>query len=199
MISREAFWYIMPIGIIAALLQFEFPFYSIPFWLLILFLGYLFRNPVYDYSSDPLGIVSPVDSVITSISKAEDPYMKRNAIRIEFEMDLTDPYILRSFTEGKIANVWMRHPDTKHKSKIRAARIQTDEGDDAVMEVYPSRSRQIMCYYAAGERVGQGKKCGFLPFGSKVVIYLPEHSIVEVKPGERVLAGKDIIAHWPRS
>ena len=199
MISREAFWYLVPVFVIAAIVQFKFHVYAIPFWLLLLAIAYLFRNLECILSSDPLAIVSPVDSVVTDVSKAEDPYMKRTAIRIEFAMDLTDPYILRSVTEGKIANVWMRHPDTKDKSKIRAARIQTDEGDDVVMEVYPSRSHQIMCYYAAGERVGQGKKCGFLPFGSKVVIYLPETSVVEVKQGERVHAGKDIIAHWPRS
>ena len=199
MIAREAFWYLVPILIIAVIVQFEFHFYAIPFWLLAIVVAYLFRNPVYEYSSDPLGIVSPVDSVVSRISNEKDPYMDRNAVRIEFEMGLMDPYILRSVTEGKIKKFWMRHPDAENKSKIRVVWIQTDEDDDAVMEVHPSRSDQIMCYHAAGERVGQGKKCGFLPFGSKVVVYLPENSIVEVKIGDRVQAGKDIIAHWSRS
>lgn len=199
MIAREAFWYLVPVIIIAAILQFESTFYAIPFWLLAMVIGYLFRNPIYDYSSDPLGIVSPVDSVVTNISKVQDPYIDRAAVRIDFEMALTDPYILRSVTEGKIGNFWMSRPKTKYKKKVRAVRIKTDEDDEAVMEVHPSRSGQTMCYYAAGERVGQGKKCGFLPFGSKVVVYLPENSVIEVKTGDRVLAGTDIIAHWPRS
>lgn len=199
MIAREAFWYLVPTLFIAAILQYEFSFYAAPFWLLALALAYLFRHAKNQLSSDPLALVSPVDSVVANISQATDPYMKRKATRIEFAMDLNDPYILRSITEGKITHVWMRHPDSSNKSKARAVRIQTDENDDAVMEVFPSRSGQIMCYYAAGERVGQGKKCGFLPFGSKVVVYLPENSIIEVKEGDRVLAGKDIIAHWSRS
>lgn len=199
MIAREAFWYLVPLCVIAVILQFEFHFYAIPFWLLAIVIAYLFRNPIYEYSSDPLGIVSPVDSVVTSISKENDPYMDRMAVRIEFEMGLLDPYILRSVTEGKIAKFWMQHPYAENKNKIRVVRIQTDEGDEAVMEVHPSRTGQIMCYHAAGERVGQGKKCGFLPFGAKVVVYLPENCIIEVKLGDRVKAGKDIIAHWSRS
>lgn len=199
MIARESFWYLVPFLVIAVILQFGFPLYSIPFWLLAGVIAYLFRNPVYEYPSTPLGIVSPVDSTVISISKTKDPYIDRNSIRIEFEMSLMDAYILRSVTEGKIANFWVRNTHAENKSNLKAIRIQTDEADEAIMEIHPSRSRQTMCYYAAGERVGQGKKCGFLPFGSKVVVYLPENSIIEVHEGDHVMAGKDIIAHWSRS
>ena len=199
MIAREAFWYLVPLLIVAALMQFVNHFYSIPFWLLAIVVAYLFRNPTYEYSEAALGIVSPVDSVVTHVSKEKDPYIDREAVRIEFEMGVMDPYILRSVTEGKIANFWMTQSSVENKNKVKAIRIQTDEGDEAIMEVHPSRSGQTMCYYAAGERVGQGKKCGFLPFGSKVVVYLPENSVVEVNEGDHVKAGRDIIAHWPRS
>lgn len=198
MLARESFWYIFPVVVVATLLQYNFPFYAIPFWVLAILLAYLFRESHNTLSSDPLGVLSPVDSVVKAVTKAVDPYLERDAICIEFDMALTDPYILRSVTEGKIVNFWMQ-PKGEHKGKVRAAWIQTDEEDNVVMEIYASRSGQILCYYAAGERVGQGKKCGFLPFGSKVVIYLPENSLVDVKPGERVIAGQDIIAHWPRS
>ena len=198
MVARESFRYILPVVIVAVLLQYNFPLYALLFWALAILLLYLFRDSNHSLSSDPLAILSPVDSVVKSVTKATDPYLEREVVCIEFEMALTDPYTLYSVTEGKIANFWMQ-PKGEHKGKARAVWIQTDEGDDVVMEVYASRSGQIMCYYAAGERVGQGKKCGFLPFGSKVILYLPETSLIDVKPGEHVLAGKDIVAHWPRS
>ncbi|VAW92108.1 hypothetical protein MNBD_GAMMA23-901 [hydrothermal vent metagenome] len=198
MIARESFWYILPVVIVAVILQYNFPFYAIVFWVLAILLAYLFRDSPNTPSSVPLAILSPVDSVVKSVSKVTDPYLEREAVCVELEMALTDPYTLYSVTEGKITNFWMQ-PKGEHKGKARAVWIKTDEDDDVVMEVYASRSGQLMCYYAAGERVGQGKKCGFLPFGSKVVIYLPENSPVDVKSGDRVAAGKDIIAHWPRS
>ena len=198
MVARESFRYILPVVAVAVLLQYSFHFYAIPFWALALILMYLFRDSNNTPASAPLAVLSPVDSVVKSVTKAFDPYLEREAVCVEFEMALTDPYTLYSVTEGKIANFWMQ-PKGEHKGGARAVWIQTDEGDDVVMEVYASRSGQIMCYYAAGERVGQGKKCGFLPFGSKVILYLPETSLVDVKPGEHVVAGKDIVAHWPRS
>jgi len=199
MIAREAYRYLVISVFIAVFLQYQFSWYAIPAWLLVLLLAYLFRNEKPILNSDPLALLSPVSSVVKSISTTHDPYTKRNARSIEFDMGVFDPYLLRSVTEGKIMNFWMRHPDAACQEQIRAAWIQTDEGDDVVMEIHPSRSQQIMCYYATGERVGQGKKCGFLPFGSKIVIYLPEDSSIDVKVGDRVSAGKDIIAHWGRS
>ncbi len=198
MIANESFWYLFPVVVVATFLQYNFPFYAIPFWLFAILLLYFFRESNGILSSDPLGVLSPVDSVVKSVIKVIDPYLERDAICIELEMALTDPYTLRSVTEGKIANFWMQ-PKGSHKGNAIAVWIQTDEKDNVVMEIYASRSGQIMYYHAAGERVGQGKKSGFLPFGSKVVIYLPENSIVDVKPGQRVKAGQDIVAHWPRS
>jgi len=199
MIAHEAFWYLMPLVVITAILQYNFPLFALPLWLVVFAVMYLFRTPEQVLSSDPLGLVCPVDSTVQSISKAMDPYLNRESIRIDFEMNLTDPYTLLSITEGKIMNFWMRRPDSNNQDRIRAIWIQTDEEDDAVMEVHPSRSGQVICYSAAGERVGQGKKCGFLPFGAKVVVYLPNECRVEVTEGQRVCAGKDIIARWPRS
>ena len=198
MIARESFWYLFPVIVVAVLLQYNFPYYAIPFWAIVILLAYLFRDSHPPLSSDPLALVSPVDGIVKRVSKTSDPYLERQAICIEFEMALTDPYTLYSVTEGKISNFWMQSKGN-NKGKARAVWIQTDEDDNVVMEVYASRSGQIMCYHAAGERVGQGKKCGFLPFGSKVIVYLPENSLVDVNEGDTVKAGEDIIAHWARS
>ncbi len=202
MIAREAFWYLVPVVLAALLLQLSISLLAIPFWLLVALLMYLFRTPETNLSSEPLAIVCPVNSTVSDISYVTDPYLKREAVRIDFVMALTDVYNLLSVTEGKIMNFWMWPPEDKEaktKTKLRTVWIQTDEKDDVVMEVHPTRSGQLMCYSAAGERVGQGKKCGFLPFGSKVVVYLPKESVLEIKQGDRVMAGVDIIAHWPRS
>ena len=204
MIAREAFWYTAPVLLLALIMQFNLALLAIPLWLLLFVLLYLFRTPKPELSSDPLAVVCPVNSTVSQISQISDPYLERESIRVEFEMAVLDIFTLLSATEGKIMNFWKGLPHSSKdsnnpNSKTHTVWIQTDEKDDLVIEVHPSRSGQLMCYSAAGERVGQGKKCGFLPFGSKVAVYLPKECKLEVASGDRVTAGVDIIARWPRS
>lgn len=199
MLAPEGFRYIAPVVISAVVVQFYVPLLAIPLWLVALFLMYLFRDPQYNLASVPLALVCPVSSTVSKISKEFNPYLECDAIRIDFEMSLTDCYNLLSVTEGKIKNFWLNHPDKGNTQKLRTVWVQTDENDDVVMEVHASRTGQLMCYQAAGERVGQGKKCGFLPFGAIVSVYLPAGCVVELNKGDKVSAGKDIITHWPRS
>ena len=74
--------------------------------------------------------------------------------------------------------------------------IQTDEGDDVVVvQVAGLVARRILCYVQPGERIGQGERFGFIRFGSRVDIYLPVGSKTNVALGDRVKAGRDLIAY----
>lgn len=73
--------------------------------------------------------------------------------------------------------------------------IQSDEQDDIVMAVKPSAKWfRPLCYAHSGERVGQGQRCGIIPFGALVEISVPENSRLNVKVGDQVRAGSDTIA-----
>jgi phosphatidylserine decarboxylase len=50
------------------------------------------------------------------------------------------------------------------------------------------------CYVRVGERVGQGQRCGHVPMGGVVEVYLPPNSRVLVTPGSQLKAGSDVIA-----
>jgi phosphatidylserine decarboxylase len=51
------------------------------------------------------------------------------------------------------------------------------------------------CYIRYGERVGQGRRCGFVHLGGKVDIYLPESCRPAVSVGDWVRSGSDVIAN----
>jgi phosphatidylserine decarboxylase len=73
--------------------------------------------------------------------------------------------------------------------------VQSDEGDDMVMVMEAGNPlSQPRCYAHSGERVGQGQRCGFLRFGAQVDVLLPASSRVEVKIGDEVMGGSDLIA-----
>lgn len=73
--------------------------------------------------------------------------------------------------------------------------IQSDEQDDVVMAVKPSAKWfRPLCYAHSGDRIGQGQRCGIIPFGALVEVSVPENSRLNVKVGDHVRAGSDTIA-----
>jgi phosphatidylserine decarboxylase len=50
------------------------------------------------------------------------------------------------------------------------------------------------CYLQLGQRTGQGQRCGYVPFGSRVEVLLPAGIRVRVTVGDVVRAGSDVIA-----
>jgi phosphatidylserine decarboxylase len=81
---------------------------------------------------------------------------------------------------------------------------QSDEGDDVVTTMSPKLTINLLasairCDTSSGERIGQGKRCSFVPFGSNAETLLPEKTRVDVKPGDIIKAGSSVIATLVRS
>ena len=169
-------------------------------WVILIVLLLVYRDPARTISSAPLAIIGPVDGRIKAVNEVHDPYAGRDALQIIIQMQLFSIHSIRSPTEGKVIKQWHgiksdveggEHPGNGNFAQW----LQTDEGDDVVMVVkqnYPML--RPSCYLQSGERVGQGQRCGYVPFRAKVEVYLPVNSKVEVKPGDYLEAGSDIIA-----
>ncbi len=196
-IAREG-WLAIALTLSAALVvQYQAPLWSAPVWAALLVLLFLFRDPRRSVPAAPLGVVSPADGYVVSVEQMRDPYLKRAAVRVSLDMRLSGVYALRSPMEGKLMRNWFVDPGEKGEgiSRVRALWLQSDEGDDVVAVLRPSHySMRSACYYQSGERIGQGMRCGFLLFGSRIDIILPPHSRVLVKPGEQVFSGSSIVA-----
>lgn len=163
---------------------------SIPFCLLALLLVYLYRDPARKIPASPLGVVSPIDGQVTLIERTTDTLLEREALLIVIVMSPLGPYVVRSPTEGKVMRQWRRSSVQGYGQWV-----QTDEQDDVLFVMQPrALSGRLVCRVSAGERIGQGARCGILRFGKEVSLYLPSNSVVNVKKGDRVLAGEDILA-----
>ena len=165
---------------------------SLVFWALALLLLVLFRDPERDIPSQPLAVVSPADGKVTSITDVTDPYLLRGSIRVTIQMPPYGVFTTRSPIEGKV----LEPPHFPEDSSIpHGVWLQTDEGDDVVMVMTRGPLRnEPRCYIRYGDRIGQGKRCGFVHLGGRVVIYLPQNSRLVVKEGESVQSGSDVIA-----
>lgn len=170
---------------------------ALPVWLIVLLGIYIYRDPARKVPAVPLGIVAPVDGRITEVATVQDSYLEREARQVTITMHLLGIYSARSPTEGKIMKQWHGSPACEKALETGdfAQWIQTDEADDVVMLVKQrSHVQAPRCYAQSGDRVGQGQRCGFVPLGAAVQVLVPANCRMNVKVGDHVRAGSDIIA-----
>ncbi len=165
--------------------------WSLPFWLLCLFIVFIYRDPYRDIPASPLAVVSPADGVVSRVENIHDPYLDRDAIRVLINMSHIGVYSTRSPVEGKV----MEPPHDGGADRPHGVWLKTDEDDDLVIVMHRGPLHNLpRCYVGIGERLGQGQRCGSIPMGGQVEIYLPANSRVQVKAGSHVRAGSDVIA-----
>jgi phosphatidylserine decarboxylase len=168
-----------------------------PSWILLLLALFVFRDFSRAVPPRALAVVSPVDGVITAVGEHRNPFLNSRARRVSLRQSPFGEFNVHSPVEGKVQERWW-----PGKAGVRAevppdqfaVWVQTDEQDDMVMAVDLGHGpRFLRCGVQTGERMGQGRRCGFMGFGLPVHVYLPENSRVEVGVGQRVRAGSDII------
>jgi phosphatidylserine decarboxylase len=74
--------------------------------------------------------------------------------------------------------------------------IERDGFEVAVVMIASRLVRRIVTYLSEGDRVAAGQRIGMIRFGSQVDLVLPvrEDLRVDVRSGDRVVAGESIVA-----
>ena len=197
LIAREGLVPIVASILAAVLVQQTIGFLeSLAFWLIALMLLLIFRDPERDIPALPLAIVSPADGRIESIRQTEDPYLQRDSLHIIIRMNPYGVFTTRSPVEGKV----LEPPNLPAgKDAPHGVWLQTDEGDDVIMVMNRGRLHNSpRCYVRYGERIGQGRRCGFIHLGAQIDLYLPANSRAVVAPGDAVKSGSDVVANLAR-
>ena len=143
--------------------------------------------------AEPLAIVSTVDGRITALESSVDPFLQRPSLVCTISQSSLGEFNIHSPIEGKIEQLWLRDPENGRY--ILAVWLRTDEQDDVVftLDLHSLHHRAIVSIQP-GERIGQGQRCGFAAIGCKVRVYMPENAQATVKPGDKILAGRTMLA-----
>ncbi len=161
---------------------------------LLLVLVLIFRDPRRRPPAVPLGVVSPVDGRVVEVGVADRGVVQGEAHRIVIRISGFGTYTARSPVEGKIMDLNTLAGDRFVDYKTNALWIQTDEGDDVVLQFdgyrYGLPPRSFVRY---GERLGQGSRCAYLRLTRFAEVHLPISGRVLVSPGDRVVAGRDLL------
>ena len=176
---------------------------SIPLWIISLFILQFFRDPIRPITQDRNLIVSAADGRVIKIEKTTDPYKKRKAIKVSVFMNVFNVHSNKGPVSGTIINKWY-FPGKFFNASLSKASSENErcalliETDDkhliTCVQIAGLIARRILCYKEAGGNILKGERYGFIRFGSRVDLYLPENSKIKVVLGQKVKSCQSIIA-----
>ena len=174
--------------------------FAIPPAMLFVLFYLVFRDPRRVIPAVPLGVVSPVDGRVSAVDLVDRGVLQGEAHRVFIEIDVLGTYTARCPVEGNIKDLNTLAADAVVDYRTNALWVQTDEGDDVVLQFRGYRfGFGPASFVRYGERLGQGQRCAFLRLTSVAEVHLPIESKVLVEPGQRVTAGLDLIGKLPPS
>lgn len=158
----------------------------------VLFL--VFRDPRRVVPASPLGVVCPVDGRVVSIDLADRGVLHGEAHRVTIRIDSLGTYTARAPVEGQIKDLRSVATERAGDYRTNALWVQTDEGDDVVVEFHGYRlGLAPKSFIGFGQRVGQGQRCAYLRMTRFAELHLPIQTKILVEPGQVVVAGADLI------
>lgn len=202
-LAREG-WFYIALSLVAALLTtLVFPVYvAALFWLISIFVLQFFRDPHRSIPQDEGQIVSPADGKVIFTGIVDDPYLDRKAFKISVFMNVFSVHSNRAPLAATVKQVWYQPglfvnaalDKASQENERNAVWLQSEDGKDVVsVQVAGLVARRILCYVKDGEQLDRGQRYGFIRFGSRVDLFLPEDFSIQVALGDNVLSGTSVL------
>jgi phosphatidylserine decarboxylase len=203
-IAREGWPFVLLSGAHAIGAQIFFDGWIVlPFWLVFIFCLQFFRDPPRRVAGGPKSVLAPADGRIVVVEEADDPYLKRRALKISVFMNVFNVHSNRSPIESRVKQKWY-HPGAFLNAALDKASLENErcalhlrtcDGQDITcVQIAGLIARRILNYVEAGNSLTAGQRYGFIRFGSRVDVYLPLDARAKVVIGERVCASSSVLA-----
>ena len=163
-----------------------------------------FRNPKRNTELNDSAIIAPVDGKVVVIEEVfEKEYFNEKRIQVSIFMSPINVHVTRypmsgeitysKYHPGKYLVAW--HPKASEENERTSIVVKNNTvGEILYRQVAGAMARRIVNYAKKGDKAIQGSDAGFIKFGSRVDLYLPLDSKLEVKIGDVVKGGEQIIA-----
>jgi phosphatidylserine decarboxylase len=163
-----------------------------------------FRNPNRTIKPQENSIVAPVDGKVVVIEEVfEDEYFKDKRLMVSIFMSPINVHVTRYAVSGKVKYskyhpgkylvAW--HPKASTENERTSVVIENSVfGEIMYRQIAGALAKRIVNYAQEGDSAVQGADAGFIKFGSRVDLYLPLGTKVNVKLQEKAVGNKTIIA-----
>lgn len=172
--------------------------------ILLIFILQFFRNPKRQVAGNDNQVIAPVDGKVVVIEEVEEPeYFKDKRLQISIFMSPLNIHVTRyaitgkvnysKYHPGKYLVAW--HPKASTANERTTVVIENESfGEILYRQIAGAVAKRIINYAKEGDQVICGSDAGFIKFGSRVDVYLPVGTKVNVKIGDKVKGGTEVIA-----
>jgi phosphatidylserine decarboxylase len=163
-----------------------------------------FRNPKREIISNKNQILAPVDGKVVVIEEVfEKEYFKDQRLQVSIFMSPINVHVTRyaisgkvlfsKYHPGKFLVAW--HPKASEENE-RTTIVLENESFGVILyrQIAGALAKRIVNYAEEGTYVEQGTDAGFIKFGSRVDLFLPIGTKVNLELGQKAIGGKTIIA-----
>jgi phosphatidylserine decarboxylase len=172
--------------------------------LLLIIILQFFRNPKRTVVINDNQILAPVDGKVVVIEEVyEGEYFKEKRLQISIFMSPINVHVTRyglsglvkfsKYHPGKFLVAW--HPKASEENERTTIVIENKTfGEVLYRQIAGALARRIVNYAVEGTQVVQGTDAGFIKFGSRVDIFLPLGTPINVVLNQKAIGGKTVIA-----
>lgn len=170
---------------------------------LFLFIVSFFRLPKREHTQGEQLVIAPADGRVVVIEETvETEYFKDKRLQVSIFMSPANVHVNRNpisgevklsqYHAGKYLVAW--HPKSSTENERHTVVISNGKNEILVRQIAGALARRIVNYLKAGMQVKQNEEMGFIKFGSRVDIYLPIGTKVDVQLEQTVRGGQTVIA-----
>ena len=163
-----------------------------------------FRNPNRNTILNDQHLLAPVDGKIVIIEEVyEKEYFKDQRLQVSIFMSPLNVHVTRypmsgkinfsKYHPGKYLVAW--HPKSSELNERTTIVVENEQfGEVLYRQIAGAVARRIVNYAQVGDSAVQGEDAGFIKFGSRVDVFLPAGTAVNVAIDQVVRGGETIIA-----
>ncbi len=163
-----------------------------------------FRNPKRTINTSQDHVLSPVDGKVVVIEEVfEKEFFNEKRLQVSVFMSPINVHVTRypvagkvvfsKYHPGKFLVAW--HPKSSEENERTTVVVNSKNfGDVLHRQIAGALARRIVNYAEKGQQVTQGSDSGFIKFGSRVDVFLPIGTKLDVKLNDVVKGGTSILA-----
>lgn len=171
--------------------------------MLILVLQF-FRNPKRITPKNENHLIAPVDGKVVIIEEVfEKEYFKDKRLQVSIFMSPLNVHVTRytmsgkvqfsKYHPGKYLVAW--HPKSSTENERTSIVVKNENcGEILYRQIAGALAKRIINYAKESSYVNQGDDAGFIKFGSRVDLFLPLDTKINVSLNQKVKGAEDIIA-----
>lgn len=162
-----------------------------------------FRFPNRVIIMDDNTIIAPADGKIVVIEETEEnEYFKDRRLQVSIFMNIFNVHInwfpvngiikYFKYHKGNFAAAYL--PKSSTENERTTIVIECNNGESVLMrQIAGAMARRIVSYAPVGGKARQDHHAGFIKFGSRVDLFLPLNTHINVKLGQKTTGSKTII------